>query len=82
MYMSKNEEKALAYLIEWTKQKEINQLVRESADPRPLQALVLLETYCIKAKKEREQTNARTWEYIKEKRKSNPDYARPKKEAF
>lgn len=64
MYMSKNEEKALAYLIDWAKQ------------------LVLLETYCIKAKKEREQTNARTWEYIKEKRKSNPDYGRPKRKVI
>lgn len=80
MYMSKKLEKELEFVIEWSKQREINKMLLDSPDQRALQAFVDLEVYCIKAKRERIEFNAKCKEIIDRKRKSDPNYARPRKE--
>lgn len=77
-YLSKKAEENLLNVLEWTKHtKVVNDLICE--DEKVLDMFVTMEVDLIRLKQAREHDNARTWEFIKEHRKTDKNYCRPHK---
>lgn len=77
-YLSKAAEENLINVLEWTKQtKAVNDLI--CADNDTLDMFVTMEVDLIRLKQARERDNARTWELIKEHRKTDKNYCRTHK---
>lgn len=73
-YLSKRAEDNLRKVLEWTKQTKVNELV--CADKNALDMFATMEVDLIHLKRTRERDNARTWELIKEHRKTDKNYGR------
>lgn len=73
-YISKAGEENLKKIIEWSKQDDINTIIIN--DPEALDLFTYLEANTIKLIRDRQDQNAKTWNTIKERRKTNKNYGR------
>lgn len=73
-YLSKRAENNLEKILMWSKSSDINKLIL--ADEALTQMFVTLECDLIHLKNTRDEDNRRAWNAIKERRKTDKNYAR------